>query len=471
VVVGYKSWTFPDQGPAALGCSRQVGHYPRIRVTEAASIPRASGDTRAELSVTTGSLRLSRSSWWLLPLLPILAILPGCGGEHYSESLTYPVRSDPVITKGSKIEMDEPDRPGQLPLSDLKDIQDVRNPYYNQKDVDFIDPKKLKIEDRQELEDVLEEVFGTPAKPLVGLISPEARGALQLHQDVLKEGSRLYRLHCLQCHGLTGDGRGPTAKWVNPHPRDYRNGLFKFQSVNQAKPGFSNSPPRRDDLHRTLIEGVEGTMMQAYNMLPENELNALVSYVIHLSIRGQVELELLKLSSTKDNGSLEFKRLPGGSITGYVKGKKNKGGKVFELGETWRDAQDDSNRITPGEYRINEEVKGELAKSIERGYTIFMGRGPFASDCSSCHIDFGRKGPFKFDEWGTMVKPRNLTEGVFRGGRRPIDIYYRIHSGINGSGMPSHAATMASDQIWDVVNFVRALPYPKMRKDANVVID
>ena len=56
-------------------------------------------------------------------------------------------------------------------------------------------------------------------------------------------GSKHFRLHCLHCHGLTGDGRGPSGKWLNPHPRDYRQGLFKFQSVNQAADGTIR-PPR-----------------------------------------------------------------------------------------------------------------------------------------------------------------------------------------------------------------------------------
>ena len=72
--------------------------------------------------------------------------------------------------------------------------------------------------------------------------------ALQIDPATLREGSKLYRVHCLHCHGLTGDGRGPTSKWVNPHPRDYRRGLFKFQSVDQTD-GRKRAPNRgRSDL-------------------------------------------------------------------------------------------------------------------------------------------------------------------------------------------------------------------------------
>src|SRR5262249_5923796 len=151
----------------------------------------------------------------------------------------------------------------------------------------------------------------------------------------------------------------------------------------------------------------------------------------------------------------------GASLTTFVKGKQNKPGKVFEIGDRWRDAQLDVDKIVPGPYTIGEGDKVKLTESVKRGYESFMGRGPYPTDCATCHIDCGRKAPFKFDDWGTLVKARDLPQGVYRGGRRPIDLYNRIYSGITGSGMPEHTK-LAPEQIWDLVNFVRALPYPQM---------
>jgi mono/diheme cytochrome c family protein len=436
-------------------------------------------------SVRETALTLSQHSprRWVL-FLPVLVALGGCGDDSYSEAMFYPVRTDPIILATGGREIPEPDRPGQLPLFSLAEMKDDRNPFFGDKDVKFIDTRltphgTLSPDDRQELQEVLEEVFGTPAHPKVELITRETRQLLQLDEGTLKEGSRLYRQHCLHCHGLTGDGRGPTSKWVNPHPRDYRLGIFKFQSVDQED-GVTR-PPRRDDLYRTLHEGVEGTAMQSYNMLPEDDLNALVSYIIHLSIRGEVEIEVFKNSPEKD-GVLQTSRLKNGSIAGYVKGKRNSGGKTRDVVERWREAQDpDKNlllkiqswraarekELGPGK----EIVPGEsgdmaaLTKSVQSGYEIFVGRGPVSGGCVQCHSDFGRKSSFKFDEWGTMVRPRDLTKQGYRGGRRPVDLYYRIHSGINGSGMLRQGNNLTPMQIWDVVNFVRTLPYPAMRKE------
>src|SRR5947209_4416159 len=73
-----------------------------------------------------------------------------------------------------------------------------------------------------------------PAAPTVETTDEEARsqvGELRLDKETLKKGSALYRHHCLYCHGLDGDGRGPTGPWVSPPPRDYRPGVFKFIST------------------------------------------------------------------------------------------------------------------------------------------------------------------------------------------------------------------------------------------------
>jgi mono/diheme cytochrome c family protein len=62
------------------------------------------------------------------------------------------------------------------------------------------------------------------------------------------------------------------------------------------------------------------------------------------------------------------------------------------------------------------------------------------------------------DEWGNPLRPANLIEGTYKGGRRPLDLYWRIAKGINGVKMPAHAGLLTDDQIWDVVNFVLAVP-------------
>jgi mono/diheme cytochrome c family protein len=366
-----------------------------------------------------------------------------------------------------------------------------------------LDPNLLPAKDRATLEKALEDLFGTPAEPKVKVepyaedlqkykIDPGVFKKLQLGDKELKEGSRLYRIHCLHCHGVSGDGRGPTAKWVNPHPRDYRPGLFKFQSVDQVV-GESNLPPRRADLRRTLEQGVEGTSMPSFVVLPPDELDLLAGYVMHLSMRGKTEFQtILDGYKYKDNklemtGKLKEPEdddtdLEAGDLAKYVAYQAKKVVAKWMLSET--------RHIKPSDYPF-EEVDFDLYKkgdpkqvknfevmqeSVKRGFEVFTTK---KGDCQTCHKDFGRRSEYTFDMWGNLKRPANLTLGVYRGGRRPIDLYYRVHSGINGALMVAYGGALITksadgttkDEVWDVVNFLQVLPYPAMRKEYGLNIN
>ncbi len=48
-----------------------------------------------------------------------------------------------------------------------------------------------------------------------------------LAQDAAK-GAEVYKLYCVTCHGEKGDGQGPVGKTLNPPPRDFSKGDFKY---------------------------------------------------------------------------------------------------------------------------------------------------------------------------------------------------------------------------------------------------
>src|SRR5207249_2354556 len=104
------------------------------------------------------------------------------------------------------------------------------------------------------------------------------------------------REHCAHCHGLSGDGVGSTATFLNPYPRDYRKGQYKFKrtAVGQT--------PTHDHLKKIVLEGVPGTAMPSFKLLPDLEVEALVEYVKYLSIRGEVERSLLRATADLDVG-------------------------------------------------------------------------------------------------------------------------------------------------------------------------
>ncbi len=379
----------------------------------------------------------------------LLPFLSGCDLESYPPELTYPLRSDPIVTSPPGSTRWDTTLPGKLETH----IAHLADPGIDGK---TLDPAKLKPEDRGKLDQALNDIFGTPAAPRVFLKGADddikARiQDLKLDEKTLEHGSRVYRRHCMHCHGVTGDGRGPTGPWVNPTPRDYRQGLFKFMSTDVR---VNNRKPRREDIQRTLEHGIEGTSMPSFGLLEEKEKEALVSYIIHLSVRG--ECERYTMEPLLDGSGLE------GTVPESVADL------LGNLLKAWGDSN--AKGIEPGEYRFKEHDEA----SIRRGYTLFTDpRG--AASCINCHVDFGRQAPFRYDKWGTLVRPANLTSGVYRGGRRPIDIYWRIRGGIDPSQMPRadfDDKTANKDQwrdnadpYWDLVNFIQALPYPKMLPD------
>src|SRR5262245_29131002 len=363
-----------------------------------------------------------------------IVLLSGCNPDPYPEDLTYPLRTDLLVVQ----DYPESGIPAAEPLGNVESM--IVRIQEKEKDK-VLDPATLDSKQLDQLQEELDRLFGTPAAPTVKSKNKPLIKTLSLDDDTLAAGSVLYRRHCVHCHGLTGDGRGPTAGWVHPHPRDYRRGLFKFTSVSKG-----GGRARREDLLRTLREGIEGTSMPTFRLLPEEQLEQLVSYVVHLSIRGEVEFEVMK-----------GLQKPRGSVSKQVEAA------LIPVARAWVSAQQDDSRIVPHPYPYEGDPANPPKDSILRGYQLFVGDAA----CIGCHTDYGRNNSFRYDAWGTLVRPANLTAGVYRGGRRPIDIYYRIHSGIAPSNMAATADSIANDprKMWDLVNFVKALPYPAMLPD------
>jgi hypothetical protein len=292
----------------------------------------------------------------------------------------------------------------------------------------------------------------------------------------------------LHCHGVSGDGRGPTGFWVNPHPRDYRQGIFKFVS---SKTGFRGRKASRADLMRVMRNGIDGSAMPSFGLLSQKELEQLASYVIHLSMRGEMEFAVLQAALQAEpmpaSGS-QF-RSPSdkdvddaANLADYVERKQ------AALFEQWLKSQDVMEPKVSFEDFVRDRRKPANQgddeahdQSVVRGFTSFQTAG-----CLGCHVDYGRKRTYKWEYWGTVARTADLTAGIYRGGRRPIDFYYRFRGGIESCGMSRVSeATVLSDEekqgkssdeidklvdqkTWDIVEFVIALPYPAMLDRAGI---
>jgi mono/diheme cytochrome c family protein len=256
----------------------------------------------------------------------------------------------------------------------------------------------------------------------------------------LTDSAELYRQQCLHCHGAEGGGDGPTANFLNPRPRDYRRGIFKFTALKDK------SVPRRADLYTILDEGVTGTAMPSFRRFSRAELHGLVDYVRLLSMRGMVEHDLVNTYLNDEVLSTDA------VLESYA-----------SVWKKWNAAAEKKTEVAS-------EVPAPTKESIERGKTLFMDAA--TGNCFSCHGAEGRGDgssaflvdpetkaivPAYKDDWGHEILPRNLRQGVFRGGRRPIDIYYRVKNGINGTPMPAAVSSMTDEDIWALVHYVGSL--------------
>jgi mono/diheme cytochrome c family protein len=271
-----------------------------------------------------------------------------------------------------------------------------------------------------------------------------ARELFETWYPGLADSAELYRQQCLHCHGAEGGGDGPTADFLDPRPRDYRKGVFKFTPLR------NKAVPRRQDIYRILDEGVTGTAMPSFRRFSRAELEGLVDYVRLLAMRGMVENALAT---------------------------------TFELDEyLGADAVLESYRDVFAKWQKSEAEQGDLVvawgavvpeptpESIARGRELFMDAK--TGNCLSCHGETGRGDGLSaftvdpetgarveayMDDWGRPIRPRNLTQGVLRGGRRPIDIFRRIKAGINGTPMPALEGVVSDEDIWSIVHFVGTL--------------
>lgn len=375
---------------------------------------------------------------------------------------------------------------------------------------------ELSPEYQQEVANVLGAMFGSPDEP-------HAMAETGLDQTLLAmsagpawsddQGANhgLYRKHCVHCHGITGDGCGPTAQFLNPYPRDYRQGVYKFKST------FNPARPTDDDLHRVLINGVPGTAMPSFALLPSSEVESLVEYVKYLSFRGQMESKIISYvydevsaeeeevldengePKVDDDGEPIYQRVPLDPESRPEQWDVIKE-LLAEVIEEWDAAN--KNIIVPDESQIPEvddRSPEELADSIKKGRELFYGK---QANCYTCHgpTGLGDGQQDDYDIWNKAHKsfldsvgqndpndplyydrkdvaaslyevrnaiPRNLRKGIYRGGRRRIDVFWKIYTGIAGTPMPGlgpaspdgGTGTITEEQMWNIVDYVLSLPY------------
>jgi len=217
------------------------------------------------------------------------------------------------------------------------------------------------------------------------------------HADLIAQGKIAYDNYCSGCHGLAGDGKGPAAPFLDPKPRDFTQAVFKFRSTP------SGSLPTDADLHRTLTQGVLGTSMPSWYLMPENQRVAVIEY----------------LKTFSDEWDVEWNYEPAIPLPGRP------------------------------------EYVG-TGDSAARGKEIYA-----EMQCAQCHGETGiGDGPASdtlTDDWGDPIEAFDFTSGPLKGGARPEDIYRAFSTGLNGTPMPDYSFLLSAEDRWHLVSYILQL--------------
>ena len=93
--------------------------------------------------------------------------------------------------------------------------------------------------------------------------------------------------------------------------------------------------------------------------------------------------------------------------------------------------------------------------------SIASGKKIYDAQCTSCHGETG-KGDGKMAASITGEKPADLSDATWKHGSSDGEIYTLIRDGSKGTGMRGFATKLKTDDLWNVVNYLRTLgPKPK----------
>jgi mono/diheme cytochrome c family protein len=232
----------------------------------------------------------------------------------------------------------------------------------------------------------------------------------------------LFRQHCADCHGKNGDGNGIAAKFVHPKPRNFRAGKFRLVTT-------LNGVPTLADLDAVLIRGMPGSSMPPWPQLSADDRRLLVDTVMEFRREGIRDVER---ALAKDAGDEVNEQ---------------------DLAEIVRDL------TTPGELVDVPDLGQPDAEAIARGRALYRIAG-----CAGCHGNEGRgDGQDKMvDEEGLPTRPRDLTQGFFKGACDPATVYRRFIAGMPGTPMPAFRQNTPA-QVADLTHFVLSLSDEKTR--------
>jgi len=90
-------------------------------------------------------------------------------------------------------------------------------------------------------------------------------------------GKVLFEANCASCHGVSGKGDGPVGAALNPPPRDFTVGAFKFD------PNGDGTPGEDADLVQVIKKGAMAfggsALMAPWPTLTDAQINDIIAHI------------------------------------------------------------------------------------------------------------------------------------------------------------------------------------------------
>ena len=244
-----------------------------------------------------------------------------------------------------------------------------------------------------------------PAAPAAPEAPPEKapNPPVPLMPARIARGKQVYERFCISCHGENGDGRGYSAQWLNPQPRDFTRAIFKCRSTP------SGTLPVDDDLMRTLREGLYHTNMPSWAVLGDRNMRDVVEYI-----------------------------------------------KIFS--PRWKEEG-------PGDSLSYAPEPADTPESRKKGQSVWNSQACFNCHGQGGKGD-GASVSTLFDDWGNHIVPFDFTSSPHRKcGNSDKDLYRTFLTGVNGTPMPSFADTLSPEDAWHLVHFLKTLRVQKTEQN------
>ena len=105
-------------------------------------------------------------------------------------------------------------------------------------------------------------------------VSVSLGSSLWQDAELLQRGRMVYEAQCASCRGQEGKGDGPAARFLDPKPRDFTAGEWKYASEGTV-----------EEITSVVTNGIDDTAMTPFSdVLSGEQISAVAAYVVNVLV-------------------------------------------------------------------------------------------------------------------------------------------------------------------------------------------